>query len=330
MQGMPTVRVDDLIIHPRERDLIAGTHGATSGSSTTSRRSRPLTTPRCRPTRICSTSAATARLTDIQKQITVGGAKHFRGQNPDACGNQLLAEGERRGRARQHLGHHRTRGPGDRSAEGPACTACAGICVRLPRAAASPLAAAPARPRNRPRRRRRCSRQRRTRRRIRLRQASRARAERIGRRPLAPPAGRGGQPAAAQPAPPHRRLLRRKVAAVVAADAAGSAGATRRQLSGQGHRRRQGDRDEDCRDRSGFTTVGSFSASLQPWAGDLRRRNEAGCGGRDLRPEGWNCRTISVPTTLPHPSPAFAISKSAPPIDFLPRRIQTPARIEMR
>ena len=27
MQGMPTVRVDDLIIHPRERDLIAGTHG---------------------------------------------------------------------------------------------------------------------------------------------------------------------------------------------------------------------------------------------------------------------------------------------------------------
>ena len=27
MQGMPTVRIDDLIIHPRDRDLIAGTHG---------------------------------------------------------------------------------------------------------------------------------------------------------------------------------------------------------------------------------------------------------------------------------------------------------------
>src|SRR5205823_1971725 len=27
MQGMPTVRVDDLVIHSRDRDLIAGTHG---------------------------------------------------------------------------------------------------------------------------------------------------------------------------------------------------------------------------------------------------------------------------------------------------------------
>ena len=27
MQGLPTVRIDDLIIHPRERDLIVGTHG---------------------------------------------------------------------------------------------------------------------------------------------------------------------------------------------------------------------------------------------------------------------------------------------------------------
>ena len=27
MQGLPTVRIDDLIMHPRDDDLIVGTHG---------------------------------------------------------------------------------------------------------------------------------------------------------------------------------------------------------------------------------------------------------------------------------------------------------------
>jgi len=84
MQGMPTVRVDDLVIHPRDRDLIAGTHGrsiwivddisalemmndeATKGDAY-----------------LFDVRPATAWVNDIQKQITVGGQRNFRGQNPD-------------------------------------------------------------------------------------------------------------------------------------------------------------------------------------------------------------------------------------------------------
>jgi photosystem II stability/assembly factor-like uncharacterized protein len=85
MQGMPTVRVDDLIIHPRERDLIAGTHGrsiwilddisALEGMNDTTMQAEA---------HVFDVRPATAWLNDIQKQITVGGAKHFRGQNAEA------------------------------------------------------------------------------------------------------------------------------------------------------------------------------------------------------------------------------------------------------
>jgi hypothetical protein len=84
MQGMPTVRVDDLIIHPRERDLIAGTHGRSiwilddismlEGMNDTTMQAEA---------HVFDVRPATAWVNDIQKQITVGGAKHFRGQNPD-------------------------------------------------------------------------------------------------------------------------------------------------------------------------------------------------------------------------------------------------------
>jgi photosystem II stability/assembly factor-like uncharacterized protein len=84
MQGMPTVRIDDLIIHPRERDLIAGTHGrsiwvlddisALEGMTDTTMQA---------DAHVFDVRPATAWLNDIQRQITVGGAKHFRGQNPD-------------------------------------------------------------------------------------------------------------------------------------------------------------------------------------------------------------------------------------------------------
>jgi hypothetical protein len=84
MQGMPTVRVDDLIIHPRDRDLIAGTHGRSiwvlddispleQMSETTTQGDAYLFDVR----------PATIWVNDIQKQITVGGQKNFRGQNPD-------------------------------------------------------------------------------------------------------------------------------------------------------------------------------------------------------------------------------------------------------
>jgi photosystem II stability/assembly factor-like uncharacterized protein len=83
MQGMPTVRIDDIIIHPRERDLIAGTHGR---SIYILDDISPLEQMNDQTTQgdahFFDVRPATAWLTDIQKQITVGGAKHFRGQNP--------------------------------------------------------------------------------------------------------------------------------------------------------------------------------------------------------------------------------------------------------
>jgi hypothetical protein len=83
MQGMPTVRIDDIIIHPRERDLIAGTHGR---SIYILDDISPLEQMNDQTTQgdahFFDVRAATAWINDIQKQITVGGAKHFRGQNP--------------------------------------------------------------------------------------------------------------------------------------------------------------------------------------------------------------------------------------------------------
>jgi photosystem II stability/assembly factor-like uncharacterized protein len=83
MQGMPTVRIDDIIIHPRERDLIAGTHGRSiyilDDISPLEQMNDQMTQG---DAHFFDVRPATAWLTDIQKQITVGGAKHFRGQNP--------------------------------------------------------------------------------------------------------------------------------------------------------------------------------------------------------------------------------------------------------
>jgi photosystem II stability/assembly factor-like uncharacterized protein len=84
MQGMPTVRVDDLIIHPRDRDLIAGTHGRSIWILDDISALETMTdTTMQADAHVFDVRPATAWVTDIQKQITVGGAKHFRGQNPD-------------------------------------------------------------------------------------------------------------------------------------------------------------------------------------------------------------------------------------------------------
>jgi len=84
MQGLPTVRVDDLIIHPRDRDLIAGTHGRSIWILDDI---SPLEAINETTTQgdafFFDVRPATAWLNDIQKQITVGGQKNFRGQNPD-------------------------------------------------------------------------------------------------------------------------------------------------------------------------------------------------------------------------------------------------------
>ena len=38
MSGMPIMRIDDILVHPRDNDLIVGTHGRGIYISTTSRR----------------------------------------------------------------------------------------------------------------------------------------------------------------------------------------------------------------------------------------------------------------------------------------------------
>jgi hypothetical protein len=84
MQGMPTVRIDDLIIHPRDRDLIAGTHGRSIWILDDI---SPLEgmdeMPADADAVLFDVRPSTAWINDIQKQITVGGQKNFRGQNPD-------------------------------------------------------------------------------------------------------------------------------------------------------------------------------------------------------------------------------------------------------
>jgi photosystem II stability/assembly factor-like uncharacterized protein len=84
MSGLPTVRVDDIMVHPRDNDLILGTHG----------RSIYIMddiTPLQQMTDSVTTSAdavvfdirpAVAWITDIQKSILAEGAKFFRAQNP--------------------------------------------------------------------------------------------------------------------------------------------------------------------------------------------------------------------------------------------------------
>ncbi len=55
MNNLPTARVDDILIHPRDNDLIVATHARGSGSPTTSARCSN-SRPRRRPSRCCSTS----------------------------------------------------------------------------------------------------------------------------------------------------------------------------------------------------------------------------------------------------------------------------------
>jgi photosystem II stability/assembly factor-like uncharacterized protein len=83
MTGLPAVRIDDLLIHPRDNDLIVGTHGRSIWivdditplqqlSDAVMNADVTLFAPR----------AGVAWRTDTQLSINVGGSKHFRGENP--------------------------------------------------------------------------------------------------------------------------------------------------------------------------------------------------------------------------------------------------------
>jgi hypothetical protein len=83
MNGLPTVRIDDILVHPRDNDLIVGTHGRSIWIVD------DLTPLQQLSEAVMGTDAhlfevrpATAWISDIQKVDGLGAAKHFRGQNP--------------------------------------------------------------------------------------------------------------------------------------------------------------------------------------------------------------------------------------------------------
>jgi len=85
MNGLPAVRIDDILIHPRDNDLIAGTHGRSIVIVDDITPLQQLTD---------AVMAADAHLFDIRPATRwegdimlargTGGAKHFRGENPQA------------------------------------------------------------------------------------------------------------------------------------------------------------------------------------------------------------------------------------------------------
>ena len=83
MNGLPTVRVDDVLVHPRDNDLILGTHGRSiwimDDITPLQQLSEAIMTS---DAHMLDVRPATAWVNDVQKAITVEGAKHFRGQNP--------------------------------------------------------------------------------------------------------------------------------------------------------------------------------------------------------------------------------------------------------
>jgi photosystem II stability/assembly factor-like uncharacterized protein len=84
MNGLPTVRIDDILVHPRDNDLILGTHGRSLYimDDITALQQMTDTATASADAVLFDIRPAVAWVSDIQKAILVEGAKFFRGQNP--------------------------------------------------------------------------------------------------------------------------------------------------------------------------------------------------------------------------------------------------------
>src|SRR5262245_61287740 len=83
MTGLPTVRVDDLLIHPRDNDLIAGTHGRGVWIMDDITPLQQLDEKAlAADMRLLDVRPGTQWLNDISLSRYAGGAKYFRGENP--------------------------------------------------------------------------------------------------------------------------------------------------------------------------------------------------------------------------------------------------------
>ncbi len=83
MTGLPTVRIDDLLIHPRDNDLIVGTHGRSIWIVDDITPLQQLTEAVMNAdVTLFSPRTGVAWRTDTQLSINTGGNKFFRGENP--------------------------------------------------------------------------------------------------------------------------------------------------------------------------------------------------------------------------------------------------------
>ena len=83
MTGLPTVRIDDILVHPRDNDLIIGTHGRSIWILDDISALQQLTDQAvAADVTLFAPRPAVAWRNDITQSITVGGNKHFRGENP--------------------------------------------------------------------------------------------------------------------------------------------------------------------------------------------------------------------------------------------------------
>jgi hypothetical protein len=83
MTGLPTVRVDDVLVHPRDNDLVLGTHGRSIWIIDDLTPLQQMTD--AIPTsdaHLFEVRKATAWVNDITKANGLSADKHFRGQNP--------------------------------------------------------------------------------------------------------------------------------------------------------------------------------------------------------------------------------------------------------
>jgi photosystem II stability/assembly factor-like uncharacterized protein len=83
MTGLPTVRIDDILVHPRDNDLIVGTHGRSiwivDDITPLQQMSDAVTTA---DAHLFAVRSATAYANDITKANGLGADKHFRAPNP--------------------------------------------------------------------------------------------------------------------------------------------------------------------------------------------------------------------------------------------------------
>ena len=83
MTGYPTVRTDDILIHPRDGDLIVASHGRSlwiADDITPLQQWTPAVA--AAPATLFDVRAAVAYATDVRQDIYTGGEKQFEGENP--------------------------------------------------------------------------------------------------------------------------------------------------------------------------------------------------------------------------------------------------------